>query len=109
LLFTQVRRDLVYGGTEHADTYRVKRVHATGPSRGRQRRFPEKIGEKYMKSLQIALSEGIVLTIENSRSCVDKRLCNRMWFCSLEFATLQGYILVRQLGALDEPCLKTVV
>jgi hypothetical protein len=61
LPFARVRGDLVYGGTERADTYRVKPVHATSPSHGRQRRFPEKTGEKYMKSLQIALSEDILV------------------------------------------------
>jgi hypothetical protein len=35
----------------------------------------------------------IVLPIENSRSCVGKRLYNnRLWFCSRESTTLKGIL-----------------
>ena len=61
LPFTQARRDLVCGGTEHADTYRVKQVHATEPCYGRQRRFPQKTRAKYMKSLQAGVREDMLV------------------------------------------------
>jgi hypothetical protein len=48
--------------------------------------------ESFGQMAKLGATEG-VLPIENSRSCVGKRLHNnRLWLCSREFTTLKGMI-----------------